>query len=56
MHIGCCKLYIFLCFLIVVVVNILISHFIRLCNLCFLKNTLKKIHGVAIAGNITFSI
>ena len=38
-----CKLYIFTCFLIVFYVNIWISLFIKLCNLYFLRNTLKKI-------------
>ena len=36
------KLYVFVCFFIVVVVNILIYLFIRLCNLCFLRSTLEK--------------
>ena len=38
-----CKLYVFVCFFIVVVVNIQNLFFIRLCNLCLLRNTLKKI-------------
>ena len=44
---GNCKLYVFVCFLIVVIVNIWIFLFIRLCNLCFLRNILRKIPGAA---------
>ena len=40
------KLYVFACFfIVVVVVNIWISLFIRLYNLYFLRNTLRKIPG-----------
>ena len=46
---GNCKFYVFTCFFIVVVVNIWISLFIRLCNLYFLRNTLKKIPRVTTA-------
>ena len=43
-----CKLYVFTCFFIVIiVVNIWISLFIRLYNLCFSRNTLRKITGTA---------
>ena len=38
-----CKLYVFVWILIVVIVNIWISLFIKLCNLYFLRNTLRKI-------------
>ena len=38
------KFYVFACFfIVVVVVNIWISLFIKLYNLCFLRNTLRKI-------------
>ena len=39
---GNCKRYVFVCFLIVIVVNIQIFLFIRLCNLCLLRKTLEK--------------
>ena len=44
---GNCKLYVFACVLIVVIINIWISLFIKLCNLHFLRNTLGKIPGAA---------
>ena len=42
---GNCKFYVFACFFIVIIVNIWISFFIRLCNLFFLRNTLRKFFG-----------
>ena len=48
---GNCKRYVFVCFLIVIVVNIQIFLFIRLCNLCLLRKILEKILGAATVTN-----
>ena len=48
---GNCKLYVFVYFFIVVVVNIWISLFIKLYNLYFLRNTLRKIPKAATSFN-----
>ena len=42
-----CKIYVFACFFIIVVVNIWIYLFIRLYNICFLRNILRKFFRAA---------